>query len=93
MLVGSGRTDVALKYVHKFGAAARFPPELLVSRCLATEAPLTVRTCSLLLKYVALFRLEELYPPAQVSLVGRRVVSMRLCGWVRGQTQQRGALY
>ena len=93
MLVGSGRTDVALKYVHKFGAAARFPPELLVSRCLATEAPLTVRTCSLLLKYVALFRLEELYPPAQVSLVGRRVVSMRLCGWARGQTQQRGALY
>jgi len=50
MLVGSGRTDVALKYVHKFGASARFPPALLVSRCLATEAPLTVRTCSLLLK-------------------------------------------
>lgn len=74
MLVGSGRTDVALKYVHKFGAAARFPPELLVSRCLATEAPLTVRTCSLLLKYVALFQLEALYPPVQL------LERVRACG-------------
>jgi len=62
MLVGSGRSDVALKYVHKFNATSRFPPEQLVARILQAEGTLTVRTWALLLKHVRLFGLEETYP-------------------------------
>lgn len=62
MLVGAGHHAVALKYVHKFGAAKRFPPSTLVGACLLGEGELTVRTAALLLKYVKVFALEESYP-------------------------------
>ena len=61
-LVRHGKHDVALKYVHKFGAAARFPPAQLVRQCLAAPGQLTVRAGAMLLKYVSLFQLEEAFP-------------------------------
>ncbi len=61
-LVRSGKPDVALKYVHKFGAASKFPPAQLVGRCLQGSGELNVRTSAMLLKYVSLFRLEEAFP-------------------------------
>ena len=62
LLVGAGHHAVALKYVHKFGASERFPPQQLVSSCLEAEGKWTVQTCGLLLKYVKVFGLETLYP-------------------------------
>ena len=65
-MVDEGRHAIALKYVHKFGASARFPPEKLVSSCLSNTAELSVRTCALLLKYVRVFGLETTYPMPQL---------------------------
>jgi hypothetical protein len=62
LLVGAGHHAIALKYVHKFGASERFPPQQLVSSCLEAEGKWTVQTCGLLLKYVKVFGLETLYP-------------------------------
>jgi hypothetical protein len=50
LMVREGNHAVALKYVHKFGLRATFPPAGLVEACLKAEGELTVRTCGLLLK-------------------------------------------
>lgn len=62
LLVLDGKHEIALKYVHKFGASARFPPAQLVDRCLEPGAQLSVRASAMLLKYVKLFKLEASYP-------------------------------
>lgn len=66
LLVGAGRYAVALKYVHKFGAAEQFPPHQLVSSCWQAESEWTVRTCGLLLKYIKIFDLEHAFPMKSV---------------------------
>ena len=50
------------RYVHKFGASARFPPAQLVERCLGQGGELSVRASAMLLKYVRLFNLEATFP-------------------------------
>ena len=65
-LVGAGKHDVALKYVHKFKADGQFPPAQLVEACLKREGELTVRTCGMLLKFVPKFNLEDTYPIATI---------------------------
>ena len=66
MLVHEGKDEVALKYVHKFKATARFPPAELVERCLQRSGELSVRASAMLLKYVKLFGLEATYPLPQL---------------------------
>jgi len=66
MLVRDGKDEVALKYVHKFKATARFPPAQLVERCLQRSGELSVRASAMLLKYVKLFGLEATYPLPQL---------------------------
>jgi hypothetical protein len=73
MLVHEGKDDIALKYVHKFKATARFPPAQLVERCLQRSGELSVRASAMLLKYVKLFGLEATYPLPQ--LVERVIAS------------------
>lgn len=65
-MVCEGRHEVALKYVHKFGAASQFSPAHLVRCCLHTQGELSVRTCAMLLKYVSLFKLEDSFPQSQL---------------------------
>ncbi|KAL1496510.1 hypothetical protein AB1Y20_016464 [Prymnesium parvum] len=66
MLVLDGKHELALKYVHKFGAEARFPPAQLVEHCLQQSKELTVRASAMLLKYVKVFQLEATYPMDQI---------------------------
>mmetsp|Transcript_10064 Transcript_10064/g.30009 ORF Transcript_10064/g.30009 Transcript_10064/m.30009 type:complete len:112 (-) Transcript_10064:258-593(-) len=60
MMVRAGEHCVALKYVHKFGQAAAFPPAQLVRASL--QGDLSVRTAAMLLKYVPLFELSDAFP-------------------------------
>jgi len=62
LMVRAGEHCVALKYVHKFGAAKAFPPAQLVQASLQSKGELSVRTAAMLLKYISLFRLEEAFP-------------------------------
>jgi len=66
MLVVDGKHELALKYVHKFGASARFPPAQLVERCLQQGGELSVRASAMLLKYVKVFKLEATYPMERI---------------------------
>ena len=65
-LVAAGHQAVALKYVHKFDAASKFPPVELVNQCLGAPGEFTVRSAALLLKYVQIFQLEDRFPPASI---------------------------